>query len=93
MRDTQFSILTLVLLGALSAKRWLDAETGVYVLKHIDTLRMQTMIDLNFESGSMQVPSPTGSSPNSKNNPRLMILVGILGVLLLFLILFLFLRH
>lgn len=83
-------IIPAILLGTMAAKRWLDAEMGSYILKHFDILRGQNIVDLD-EPG--QMVSSSRPAPTSKNNPRLMIMVGILGVLLLVLIFFAFVRH
>lgn len=81
------AVIPAILLGTLAAKRWLDAEMGAYVLKHVDVLGGQNIVDLEEPGGPMSQPS---SVPTAKNNPRLMIMVGILGVLLLVLIFFAF---
>lgn len=84
------AIIPAVLLGTLSAKRWLDVEMGMYILKHFDTLRGQNIVDLDEPA---VLASASGAGPSStKNNPRLMVMVGILGVLLLVLIFFAFVR-
>lgn len=79
------------LLGALASKRWLDAEMGSYVLKHIEAFRGQNIIDLDEPQSMIRTVSPGGAT--SKNNPRLMLMVGILGVLLLVLIFFAFMHR
>lgn len=79
------------LLGALAAKRWLDAEVGSYVLKHVEAFHGQNIIDLDEPTAIAHTPFSGGAT--SKNNPRLMILVGILGVLLLVLIFFAFVHR
>lgn len=76
------------LLGTVAAKRWLDAEMGAYVLKHFDMLRQQNIIDT--EEQNQSAPAQVAHVPTTKSNPRLMIMVGIFGVLLLVLIFFLF---
>jgi hypothetical protein len=78
-------------LGTLAAKRWLDAEMGSYVLKHADMLQEYNVVD--FEEQNQAATAPASAVPTTKTNPRLMIMVGILGVLLLVLILFIFTRH
>lgn len=83
------AVIPAVLLGTLSSKRWLDAETGVYVVKHAETLVGQNIVE--FEEPN--VAPPASGVPTEKNNPRLMIMVGIFGVLLLALIVILFTRH
>ena len=83
------AVVPAVLLGILAAKRWLDKEMGAYVVKHIDTLTAQNIVD----SEEQNVAAPASRVPTEKNNPRLMIMVGIFGVLLLTLIVFLFVRH
>lgn len=83
------SVIPAVLLGALAAKRWLDKEMGAYVVKHIDALAAQNIV----ESEEQSVAAPASRVPTEKNNPRLMIMVGIFGVLLLALIVILFTRH
>jgi len=84
------TVVPAILLGTLSAKRWMDAEMGAYALKHIDMLRGQNMIE---SDEPMSMANTTASSvPTAKNNPKLMILVGVLGVLLLILIFFAFVR-
>lgn len=75
------SVIPAVLLGTLAVKRWLDVEMGSYILKHYETLRGQNIVDLDEPNAMANGPAP--SAPTSKNNPRLMIMVGILGVLLL----------
>ena len=84
-------VVPAMVLGPLASKRWMDAEMGSYILKHIDVLLGQSIVDVE-EQGQM-VNSPAPSAPNSKNNPRLMIMVGILGVLLLVLIFYAFIHH
>ncbi len=83
------SVVPAVLLGTLSAKRWLDKETGAYVVKHIETLTAQNIA----ESDEQSIAPTVSRVPTEKNNPRLMIMVGIFGVLLLVLIVVLFTRH
>lgn len=85
------SVIPVAVLGTMAAKRWLDAEMGAYILKHVDTLRGQALIDLTEPGQLVNGPSP--AAPTSKNNPRLMIMVGLLGVLLLVLIFLAFMRH
>jgi hypothetical protein len=84
-------VVPALLLGSLAAKRWMDAEMGAYVVKHVDVLKEQTVVD----SDEFQAPLPgtPQSMPTAANNPRLMILVSVFGVLLLGFILFLFLHH
>jgi len=76
------------LLGSLAAKRWLDAEMGGYVLKHIEVLKEQSVL----ETATENVPAGQGPSnvPTTKSNPRLMIMVSIFGVLLLVLVFVIF---
>lgn len=83
------SVVPAVLLGTLAAKRWLDKETGAYVVKHVDTLAAQNIV----ESEEQNVAVPASRVPTEKNNPRLMIMVSIFGVLLLALIVVVFTRH
>lgn len=78
-------------LGALAAKRWLDAEMGSYVVKHVEVLREYNMVDL--EEQNQATTAPASAVPTTKTNPRLMIMVGMLGILLLVLIFFMFTRH
>lgn len=85
------SVIPAVLLGSLASKRWLDAEMGSYILKHYETLRGQNIVDLDEPMAMANGPAPR--VPTSKNNPRLMIMVGILGVLLLVFIFIAFVRH
>lgn len=85
------AIVPAVILGALAAKRWLDAEMGSYILKHFDTLRVQTMVDFDEPGQMMNIPS--GGPSATKNNSRLMVMVGVLGVLLLVLIFFIFIQR
>ena len=85
------SVIPAVLLGTLAAKRWMDAEMGSYILKHFDTLRVQNIVDLDEPMAMVSNAAPGG--PAAKNNPRLMMMVGILGVLLLVFIFLAFLRH
>jgi hypothetical protein len=84
-------VVPALVLGSLSAKRWMDAEMGAYVVKHIDELKAQTVVENN--DSQAPIPGTPQSMPTTANNPRLMILVAIFGVLLLGFILFLFLRH
>lgn len=84
------AIVPAVLLGALAAKRWLDTEMGTFILKHFDTLRVQSLVDFDEPGQMLNVPS---GPPTTKNNPRLMVMVGILGILLLILIFFAFVRR
>ncbi len=72
------------ILGALGAKRWLDAETGSYVVKHADTIRGQSMLEKEEEAPLLGGPVPASGA--GKNNQRLLVLVGVFGVLLLALI-------
>jgi hypothetical protein len=83
------AVVPAVILGSLSVKRWMDAEMGAYILKHIDTIVGQNIV----ESEDQDVTNPASSQPTEKNNPRLMIMVSILGVLLFALIVFIFVRH
>ncbi len=83
------AVIPAVLLGALSAKRWLDAEMGGYVVKHAEVLAGQNIV----ESEEQQIAAPASGVPTEKNNPRLMIMVSIFGVLLLALIVIIFTRH
>lgn len=85
------SVVPAGVLGSLAAKRWMDAEMGSYVLKHFDTLRGQNIVDLDEQTSAINTPAPR--VPTEKNNPRLMILVGILGVLLLVFIFFAFVHR
>ena len=85
------SMIPAVLLGTLAGKRWLDAEMGSYIIKHLESLRSQTIIDL--EEPGQTASIPMRNVPTAQNNPRLMIMVGILGVLLLVLIFFIFVRR
>lgn len=78
-------------LGTLSAKRWLDAEMGSYVVKHADILREYNVVDT--EEQGQSATAPASDIPTTKTNPRLMIMVSIFGVLLLALIVFIFVRH
>jgi len=78
-------------LGTLATKRWLDAEMGLYILKHADELRQYSLLDEHEQNAP--VSSPARDAATSKNNPRLMIMVGFFGVLLLVLIVILFTRH
>jgi len=78
-------------LGTLSAKRWLDAEMGLYVVKHTDTLREYNVVDT--EDQNQAAATPAAAVPTTKTNPRLMIMVSVLGILLLVLIFFIFTRH
>jgi len=84
-------IIPAMLLGSLAAKRWMDEEMGAYVVKHFDELQKQS-VAANDDS-QMSLPNAPSNVPTAANNPRLMILVGIFGVLLLALIVFLFVRH
>jgi hypothetical protein len=83
------AVVPAVLLGTLAAKRWLDKETGAFVVKHIETLVAQNIV----ESEEQSVVAPASHVPTEKNNPRLMIMVSIFGVLLLALIVLLFTHH
>jgi hypothetical protein len=83
-------VIPAILLGSLAAKRWMDAEMGAYVVKHIDELRAATVVTNDDSQIPIQNASTTATAAN---NPRLMILVSIFGVLLLALIVFLFVRH
>ncbi len=83
------AVVPAVILGSLSVKRWMDAEMGAYILKHIDTIVGQNIV----ESEDQDVTTPASSQPTEKNNPRLMIMVSILGILLFALIVFIFVRH
>lgn len=78
------------LLGNLATKRWLDAEMGAYVLKHADTLRDQNVLEITSEA--LPGVKAQSSVPTTKSNPRLMIMVGIFGVLLLVLVFVIFTR-
>jgi hypothetical protein len=84
-------VIPAMLLGSLAAKRWMDAEMGAYVVKHFAELQAQSVV----AGDDLQVPLQNAPSnvPTSANNPRLMILVSIFGVLLLGLIIFFFVRH
>jgi hypothetical protein len=84
-------VIPAMLLGSLSAKRWMDAEMGAYVVKHFAELQGQTVV----ASDDLQAPFPNASTniPTTANNPRLMIMVSIFGVLLLALIVVVFTRH
>jgi hypothetical protein len=84
-------VIPAMLLGSLSAKRWMDAEMGAYVVKHFAELQGQSVV----ASDDLQVslPNAPANVPTTENNPRLMIMVSIFGVLLLGLIVFLFVRH
>lgn len=84
-------VVPAMLLGSLAAKRWMDAEMGAYVVKHFDELRNQTVVASDDSQLAIQTANTAG--PTSANNPRLMILVSIFGVLLLSLIIFFFVRH
>ncbi len=82
--------IPVLLLGSLASRKWLDAEMGAYVLKHIEALKEQSVLEPVTEQ---QAPGKVSSNtPTTKNNPRLMIMVGIFGVLLLLLIFILFTR-
>lgn len=85
------SVIPVAILETMAAKRWLDAEMGAYILKHVDILRGQALIDL-VEPGQI-INGPTQAAQTSKNNPRLMVMVGLLGVLLLVLIFLALTRH
>ena len=78
-------------LGTLSAKRWLDAEMGSYVIKHADILREYNVID--FDEQNQATTAPISEGATTKTNPRLTIMVSVFGVLLLVLIFFIFTRH
>jgi hypothetical protein len=84
-------VIPAMLLGSLAAKRWMDEEMGAYVVKHIDVLQAATV--LTNDDPQISVSGTSASMPTTTNNPRLMIMVGIFGVLLLSLIVFLFVRH
>lgn len=84
-------VIPAVLLGTLAAKRWMDAEMGSYVLKHFDILKGQNVIDI--DEPTTMIGRPASGVATTKNNPRLMIMVGILGVLLLVFIFFAFFHH
>lgn len=81
-------VIPAFVLGSLAAKRWLDAEMGAFVLKHLEALRLQNILELS-EPGQMPVVVQR-ETPNSKSNPRLMMMVGVFGVLLLILIVVIF---
>ncbi len=83
------AVVPAVLLGTLAAKRWMDKEMGAYIVKHLDALVSQNMV----ESDQPNVVVPVSHGPTEKNNPRLMIMVSIFGVLLLALIVVIFTRH
>lgn len=83
------AVIPAVVLGSLATKRWLDAEMGLYILRHMDTLRMQTLVDREDEIN----PGPPPIAPTAQNNPRIMTLVGVLGVLFLVLIVMIFTRR
>lgn len=77
-------------LGQFAKNRWMDAQMGDYVLKHLNELRMY-----NVAEGSVKesyVLSQTKNTQESKTSPRLMIMVGVFGLLLLILIFLLFVR-
>jgi hypothetical protein len=82
-------VVPVFFLGSLAAKRWMDAEMGAYVLKHIDTLKGFNVVD-RLEDQNVSVVSQPSGTPTAKNNPRLMMMVGIFGVLLLVLIFIIF---
>jgi hypothetical protein len=83
-------VIPAMLLGSLAAKRWMDEEMGAYVVKHIDALQAASVIT---NDDQVPVSGTSASMPTIANNPRLMILVSVFGVLLLGLIVFLFVRH
>ncbi len=83
------AVVPAVILGSLATKRWLDAEMGLYILKHIDTLRTQTLIEREDEANQGSPPI----TPTAQNNPRIMTLVGVFGLLLLVLIAMIFIRR
>lgn len=85
------AVIPALALGTLSAKRWLDAEMGLYVVKHTDTLREYNVVDT--EDQNQAAATPAAAVPTTKTNPRLMIMVSVLGILLLVLIFFIFTRH
>ena len=77
------------LLGTIASKRWLDAEMGAYILKHVDTLKQFNVLEGADES----LPAAgEAHEATTKSNPRLMMMVGIFGVLLLVLIVIIFSR-
>jgi hypothetical protein len=84
-------VIPATLLGSLAAKRWMDAEMGAYVVKHIDMLQAATLV--TDDDSQIAVSGTSVSMPTTTNNPRLMIMVSILGILLFALIVFIFVRH
>ena len=77
-------------LGALGTRRALDTEMGEYVLKNIDALLRQSLIEVQDSSApSPQGPAGQMAAPAKKSN--LPLLLGAFGVLLIILLVVVFL--
>lgn len=84
-------VIPVFILGPHAAKQQMDAELGVYVTKHADTLLAYSIIDAIEPGTSASVNMPVSSA--TKSNNRMMIMVGVFGALLLILIVLLFTRQ
>ncbi len=83
-------IIPIGVLGQFAKSRWMDAAMGDYVQKHVAELRKYNVLDGPVKE-SYILPDAKGAA-EPKTNPRLMVMVGVFGLLLLILVFLIFVR-
>jgi len=83
-------VIPMFALGVLSDRRTLDAEVGEYVLKNIDTLLHQSLVDAQ-EVSVTHAKESSSQHPIFAKKSNLPILLGVFGVLLVIFLVMIFL--